>query len=400
MQDGGHARSSCIHYAHSCPCRTPDYAAGMDTNEQIDFWQLPHADKTDVDTPALLVDLDALEANIARISAACRRSGINWRPHTKGIKVPQIARKLIDAGAIGITCAKLGEAEVMAARGFSDILIANQIVGPQKIARLVALRPKSDVMIAVDCRENVAAIADAARAAGVTIRVVIEVNMGMNRAGVEPGAGCLALARFIATQKGVRFAGLMGWEGQTAGIPDQKTKEAAVRAAVSAIVQTAEMCREAGLPVDIVSCGGTGTYWISAAQPGITEIQAGGGVFCDVHYAKDFGVAHPYALTIMTTVTSRPTPNRIVCDAGKKTMSSDAAVPEPLGLGTLRSVRLSAEHGAVELETPSETPRVGDRLEWVVGYSDTTVHLHDDIYATRRGRIEAVWPIVGRGRIR
>jgi D-serine deaminase-like pyridoxal phosphate-dependent protein len=376
------------------------HGADMDTNEQIEFSGASKAGMAAIDTPALMLDLDALEQNIARIAAACRAGGINWRPHTKGIKVPQIARKLIDAGAIGITCAKLGEAEVMAAHGFADILIANQIVGPIKIARLVALRPKCDVIVAVDNRDNVTAIAQAAQAAGVTIRLVIEVNMGMNRAGVEPGEESVALARFIAEQKGVRFAGLMGWEGQTAGIQDAKDKAAAVAAAVASIAETAQMCRAAGLPVEIVSCGGTGTYWISAAQPGITEIQAGGGVFNDVHYRKDFGVEHPYALTVMTTVTSRPTPTRIICDAGKKTMSSDASVPEPLGVRAVRSAKLSAEHGAVELEAPSETPRVGDRLEWIVGYSDTTVHLHEEIHATRKGRIEAIWPIVGRGKIR
>jgi D-serine deaminase-like pyridoxal phosphate-dependent protein len=287
----------------------------------------------------------------------------------------------------------------MAANGFADIMIANQIVGPQKIARLVALRATSDVMTAVDSRDNVVAIAAAAQAAGVTIRLVIEVNMGMNRAGVEPGEDCVALARFIAAQQGVRFAGLMGWEGQTAAIPDPGEKAAAVAAAVRAIVQTAELCRVAGLPAEIVSCGGTGTYWISSAQPGVTEIQAGGGIFCDVHYRNDFGVDHPYALSVMTTVTSRPTPHRIICDAGKKSMSSDAAIPEPLGIGAIKSARLSAEHGNIELEAPNDTLRVGDRLEWIVGYSDTTVHLHDEIYATRDGRIEAVWPIA-RGRSR
>jgi D-serine deaminase-like pyridoxal phosphate-dependent protein len=372
----------------------------MDTSAPIAVSPLLHADKTAPDTPALLVELDALEANIATIAAACRRNGINWRPHTKGIKVPQIAAKLIEAGAIGLTCAKLGEAEVMAAHGFSDILIANQIVGPQKIARLVALRRNCDVMVAVDSRENVAAIAEAARAAGITIRLLIEVDMGMKRAGVAPGEACVVLAQFIAKQSGLKFAGLMGWEGQTAGIVDAKEKAAAVAAAVKSIAETAEMCRKAGPPVEIVSCGGTGTYWITAAQPGITEIQAGGGVFCDVHYAKDFAVAHPYALTIVTTVTSRPTPNRIICDAGKKTMSSDASTPEPLGLGPVRTARLSAEHATIELESPSETPCVGERLEWVVGYSDTTVHLHEEIYATRNGRIETVWPILGRGKIR
>jgi len=372
----------------------------MDTNTPIDFPHLLQADKNAVDTPALMVDLDALEANIASIAGTCRRHGINWRPHTKGIKVPQIAAKLIGAGAIGLTCAKLGEAEVMGAAGFSDILIANQIVGPQKIARLVVLRRSCDVIVAVDSRDNVGAIAAAARAAGVTVRLVIEVDMGMKRAGVAPGEACVDLARFIAAQEGVRFAGLMGWEGQTAGIPNPNEKESAITAAVAGIVGSAEACRKAGLPVDIVSCGGTGTYWITAAQPGVTEIQAGGGVFCDVHYRKDFGVAHPYALTVMTTVTSRPTPNRIICDAGKKTMSNDAAMPEPIGLGAVRASRLSAEHGVIELEQPDDTLHVGDRLEWTVGYSDTTVHLHDQIYATRKGRIEAIWPIVGRGKIR
>ena len=383
-----------IHASAAVRCRA------MDTTTQPPVSHLIGADKGVVDTPALFVDLDILEANIARIAGACRKGGISWRPHTKGIKVPQIARMLIAGGAAGITCAKLGEAEVMAVHGFSDILIANQIVGPQKIARLTALRRSCDVMVAVDSRENVAAIAEAARAAAITIRLVIEVDMGMKRAGVEPGEACVALAHFITQQSGVEFAGLMGWEGQTAGIADAKEKATAVSAAVKGIVETAEMCRKASLPVEIVSCGGTGTYWITAAQPGITEIQAGGGVFCDVHYAKDFAVAHPYALTVMTTVTSRPTPNRIICDAGKKTMSSDASTPEPLGLGKVRSARLSAEHGTIELESASDTPRVGDRLEWVVGYSDTTVHLHEEIYATRNGRIAAVWPILGRGKIR
>src|SRR3954467_2668328 len=309
----------------------------MDTTTQPAVSHLAGADKSAIDTPALFVDLDILEQNIARIADACRKGGINWRPHTKGIKVPQIAKLLIEGGASGITCAKLGEAEGMAAHGFSDILIANQIVGPQKIARLVALRRSCDIVVAVDNRENVAAIADAARAAGVTIRLVIEVDMGMKRAGVEPGEACVSLAQFIAKQNGVRFAGLMGWEGQTAGIVDAQEKTAAVIAAVKGIAKTAEMCRNAGLAVDIVSCGGTGTYWVTAEQPGITEIEAGGGVFCDVHYREHFGVAHPYALTVITSVSSRPTPTRIVCDAGKKTMSSDAAVPAPIGLDHLRS---------------------------------------------------------------
>ena len=370
----------------------------MDSDVRIEVGRTAQ-EKTALDTPALLADLDALDANIARMAECFRRHGVNWRPHTKGIKVPQIAQRLVDAGAIGITCAKLGEAEVMAAAGFTDILIANQIVGAPKLARLVALRRHCDVIVAVDSEENVAALSQAARAAGVSLRVVIEVNLGMNRAGVEPGEPCVALAKFIAGKPGLKFAGLMGWEGQTASL-DAAAKPTAVSKAVAEITRSAELCRAAGLPVDIVSCGGTGNYWLSAAQPGITEIEAGGGVFCDVHYREHFGVEHPYALTVMTTVTSRPTPTRIICDAGKKAMSSDAAVPAPIELDHVRSVRLSAEHATIELDLPNTTLRVGNKLEWVVGYSDTTVHLHDEIYATRKGRVEAVWPIVGRGKLR
>src|SRR5256714_219079 len=230
-------------------------------------------EKTALDTPALLVDLDALDANIARMGDCFRRHGVNWRPHTKGIKVPQIAQRLIDAGAIGITCAKLGEAEVMAAAGFKDILIANQIVGAQKLARLTDLRRRCDVIVAVDSEDNVAALSESARAAGIALRVVIEVNMGMNRAGVEPGEPCVALAKVIAAKTGLRFAGLMGWEGQTAPL-DAANKPAAVAKAVAEIVRSAELCRAAGLAVGIVGCGGTGPPLVTARPPGITQIEA------------------------------------------------------------------------------------------------------------------------------
>lgn len=200
--------------------------------------------------------------------------------------------------------------------------------------------------------------------------------------------------------EGLRFAGLMGWEGHTAKIPDPEAKREAVERSVGLLTSSAALCREAGLPVEIVSCGGTGTYWISAYQPGVTEVQAGGGVFCDVYYRKMMGVDHEYALTILATVISRPTPTRIVCDTGKKAMSSDSAVPEPLGLGEVASVGLTAEHATIELKNPSERPAVGDKVEFVVGYSDTTVHLHEEMYGVRNGRVEVVWPILGRGKLR
>jgi D-serine deaminase-like pyridoxal phosphate-dependent protein len=180
--------------------------------------------KNRLDTPALCVDLDVMEANIARIAAACHAHGVAWRPHTKGQKVPAIAHKLLAAGAIGVTCQKLGEAEVMAAAGIHDILVANQIVGHQMIIRLVNLLRHADVVVAVDDPENVAALDVAARAKGVRLRVVIEVDIGANRAGVRPGSAVVALARRIAELPGLRFTGVKGWESHTTAIQDRLRK--------------------------------------------------------------------------------------------------------------------------------------------------------------------------------
>jgi D-serine deaminase-like pyridoxal phosphate-dependent protein len=355
--------------------------------------------KAELDTPSLLVDLDVMEGNIRRIAGTCRRHGIAWRPHMKGQKVPLIVHKELAAGAIGVTCAKISEAEVMAGAGIGDILIANQIVGAQKIARLAALRRHVDVMVAIDDASNAAELAAAARARGVTLRVVIEHEIGIRRSGVQPGEAAVALAREVAGLEGLDLAGVMGWEGQTAEINPVEAKEQAIRDSVGALVASAEACRAAGIGIGIVSCGGTATYWVTAGLPGVTEIQAGGGVFADVRYTQKCGLDHPCALTLLTTVVSRPSPTRIVCDAGKKAMSSDAAVPLPLGLEGIEAVRLSAEHTTIDLERPSATPRIGDRQEFVVGYSDTTVHLHELMIGLRDGAVETIWPVLARGRL-
>lgn len=354
---------------------------------------------TSVDTPALVVDLDLLQGNIARIAGVCRDAGVAWRPHIKGIKVPQIAALCIASGAIGVTCAKVSEAEVFAAAGIPDILIANQVVGPAKLRRLMALRRVADVIVAVDHLDHVRELGIAARAAEMTLRVVVEVDLGLGRAGLLPGPGVVALARAVDDEPGLVFAGLMGWEARTTTIADPDAKVAAVQAAVAGIVASAEACRASGLRVDIVSCGGTGTYPITARIPGVTEIQAGGGVLSDVRYVTAFHIDHPYALTIRSTVTSRADPRRIVCDAGRKAMTTDGGTPLPLGLTGVRSLALSAEHTTIELEEPTERPGIGDQLAFVVGYGDTTVNLHDELVAVRDGVVTAIWPVAARGRI-
>ena len=354
-----------------------------------------------LDTPAFLINVPIMERNIARMAKTFREAGINWRPHTKGLKSPALVERLLAAGAIGITCAKTSEAEVMAEAGIRDILIANQVVGEAKIARLLRVRTMADPIVAVDSVANVAALEAAAHAAGTSLRVVVEVDTGMHRAGTAPGEPAVELAKRVADSPSLRFVGVMGWEGHATRVAGQPgEKERRIAEAVGLLTATADACRAAGLPVEIVSCGGTGTYWVTAHLPGVTEVQAGGGILSDVVYREVMGVDHEAAATILATVTSRPTPTRIICDAGKKTMSSDGAVPQPRLDAPVRSVGLSAEHATIELQDPSTSPQVGDKIEFVVGYTDTTVHLHEELYAVRDGRVEAVWPVLGRGKLR
>jgi D-serine deaminase-like pyridoxal phosphate-dependent protein len=353
-----------------------------------------------LDTPALLVDLDVMQANMARIAGTCRANGVAWRPHTKAHKTPEIAKMQIAAGAIGVTCAKLGEAEVMAAAGIRDILIANQIVGPIKVARLVRVVGAADPIVCVDDIAHVNELDAAFVAAGKRLRVAIEVNIGMNRAGVAPGQPVVELANVIASRRGLEFVGVVGWESQATTIADAAEKERIVREAVAQLAASARACEARGHRVSVVSCGGTGTFPFCTQQPGVTEVQVGGAIFGDMHYRNDYHVDFALGLTLLVTVTSRPTPTRIIVDAGRKAMSGDAAMPAPRGLPPIAGIKLSAEHTKIELERPSAAPAIGDRIELTVGYSDTTVHLHEEIIGVRGGRIEAIWRVAGRGKLK
>ncbi len=371
----------------------------MDTREESSR-DLIGQSKLELDTPALLVDLDVMEANIARIVATCRAHGVAWRPHSKAHKTPEIAQMQIAAGAIGVTCAKLGEAEVMAAAGIRDILIANQIVGSIKIGRLTRLTERADPIVCVDSLENLGELDAAFASAGKRLRVAIEVNIGMNRAGVEPGPPVVALAHAIAKCRSLTFVGLAAWESQATTIVDPIEKERTVRDAVARLTASARACTAAGYAVTVVSCGGTGTFPYCAQQPGVTEVEVGGAIFSDMHYLTNYHVDFTPALTILTTVTSRPTPTRIVVDAGRKSMSGDAAMPAPRGLPPVSLVKLSAEHTKIELEEPNAAPKIGDKIEFIVGYSDTTVHLHEEIVGVRDGRIASIWRVAGRGKLK
>jgi len=351
-----------------------------------------------IDTPALLVDLPALDRNIAVMADATVSRGVGWRPHAKAHKSPAVAHRLVQAGALGVTCAKLGEAEVFAAAGVRDILIANEVVGPIKARRLAALATWCDVMVAVDSLANARELDTAARAFGSRPRVVIEIDSGMTRAGVLPGEPALALARELVTMSGVRFAGLMSWEGHTLGVEPLEARQEAIRVAVSAVTQTADAIRAAGIPVEIVSVGGTGTFLTSRELEGVTEVQAGGGIWGDRFY-RDLGVPVEPALSLMVTVTSRPAPDRIIVDAGRKTIDPSAVPPVVAGVEGVTGIALSAEHGTIGLAGPNDTVRVGDRLRLLVGYSDQAIHLHEHLVVARDDRVVAFWPTLTRGRL-
>jgi D-serine deaminase-like pyridoxal phosphate-dependent protein len=352
----------------------------------------------ELDTPALLIDLDALERNITQMAQDIASRGASWRPHSKSHKCPAIAHKQIAAGAIGVACAKLGEAEVMAANGIRDILVPNQVVGPIKARRVASLAGYADIAVAVDSLCNVDELDAAAIAHGTHPRVVIEVNTGMDRAGVEPREAALELARRTAGRKGIRFAGLMTWEGHCWKEPLGPERDAMIRRAMDDMLETAEMIRAGGIDVDIISVGGTATYLTSAGVPGITEVQAGGGIFGDLEYLRQGANVVP-AMTLMAQVTSRPTPTRIIHDAGRKTVDPSNRAPEPRGIEVEEKKGFSAEHGTLYLKEPSDTPKVGDRLEFSIGYSDQCNHLHENFYGIRNGVVESIWPILGRGKI-
>lgn len=358
-----------------------------------------------LDTPALCVDLDALEANIAQVATICREHKVGWRPHAKCHKSVEVGRKLLAAGASGLTCAKLGEAEVFAAAGIRDLLIANMLAGPEKVRRLVELRRIADPIFCVDSIAQAEPVSRAMTAAGLRVRTILEIDIGMHRVGVQPGEPALALARQVAALPGLEFSGIMGYEGHLLLLEDQAEKARAIGQSLALLTGTHDLLVQNGLPCPIVSCGGTGSLHIAAAQPGITEMQAGGAIFMDAFYRHRCRVpGFRYALLVLTTIVSRPAPDRAIVDAGRKTMNMELAPPFVLQEGGTPSrdiefVTMSAEHGIWKLHGPAQELPIGTRLWVVPGYSDFTTVLHDQFLALRDGKVAAIWPLQGRGKL-
>ena len=349
----------------------------------------------DVTTPALIVDAAALDRNIARMAAFFAAGACRLRPHVKAHKTPAIARRQLAAGScVGLTCATVGEAEAVAAF-CDDILIANEIVTADKCTRAAALAVSRRVTVAVDSEAGLEALSQAARAAGTTIGVLVDLNVGQMRCGVLPGGPALALAARAARTAGLELRGVMGYEGHVQPVRDRAERTAQAQRAMAALVDTAAQLRADGLPCPIVSAGGTGTYDISGRVTGVTEIQAGSYVLMDTDYG-DVGVAFEQAFFVLGTIVSRPAADRCIADAGHKSTTKDHALPRVHGIAGAVVTSLNDEHATIAI--PPDCPiRVGDRVRLIPSHTDPTVNLHDVLYVFDGDRVIDMWPVAARG---
>jgi D-serine deaminase-like pyridoxal phosphate-dependent protein len=274
------------------------------------------------------------------------------------------------------------------------------IVGPRKIERLVALRRTADPIVCLDHVEQAEPIAAAMQAAGLAVRVLIELDVGMSRVGVAPGEAALKLAQRVSGLPGLQLAGLMAWEGHLLTIDDPADKAARIEAAIGQLAATRRLLERSGLPCHIVSCGGTGSLPITVRQPGITEVQAGGVIFMDAFYRHKCRIeGFRHALTLLVTVVSRPSVDRAVIDAGRKAMFNDSHPALVVGRDDIQVGRLSAGHGQLKLAPSAQGLRIGERLELIPGYSDLTTVLHNQFYVLSGGRLVEIWPLAARGRL-
>ena len=347
--------------------------------------------KADIETPALLVDLDVMERNLDTMTRFFCNRAAKLRPHFKNHRVLELAARQMERGAIGITCARLWQAERLAGFGIRDILVANEIAGESSIGRFVELSREVPVLVAVDNPKVVAEMARLARNRKAEVNVLVDVDLGLKRCGTPPGQPAAALAK-MALESGLKFRGLMGYEGHLQPLLPGPDKERAVTEAMQALASTRKLIESAGIPVGIVSCGGTGDYSIAGAYAGVTENQAGSYLLMDTWYspfAPDFKVA----LSVLATVISKTPGERLVADAGCKVISGERGLPSVKGVKGLKLKALHAEHAPIAIEDPAVDVDVGDQIEIAVHYHDGTINLHKRMYGVRNGEVESIFAI-------
>ncbi len=358
---------------------------------------------SEVDTPALILDLDAFERNLDRMDASLAGKPIKIRPHAKSHKCPEIALRQMKRGAVGVCCQKASEAEAMVDGGVPDVLIANEVVGAAKVKRVATLAQRARIAVCADDAGNVAALDEAARAAGVKLDVLVEVNVGANRCGVEPGEPAVKLAHAISNSRHLRFAGLQAYQGGAQHLRKVEERRAAIEKACARVKQTTELLAKAGIACERVTGAGTGTYLFEAVSGVYHELQAGSYIFMDADYAKnewtESGIPRfEHSLFVWTTVMSRPVADRAVVDAGLKASSVDSGMPRVAEVAGAEYVKASDEHGVLQLDGSARLA-VGDKLKLIPGHCDPTVNLYDHYVCVRNGRVEALWPITARGAV-
>jgi 3-hydroxy-D-aspartate aldolase len=364
----------------------------------------------EVDTPALLIDLDAFERNLQRMADFAGQAGVRLRAHAKTHKSPDIAARQVALGAVGVCCQKVSEAEVMVAGGIADVLVSNEVAGAAKLERLAALARQAKVGVCVDDLDNVAELEAAAAKAGATLDVMVEIDVGARRCGVAPGAPAARIAELVGKAPHLAFAGLQAYHGAAQHVRAAGDRRDLIARAVGHIEETQRALRAIGLEARIVSGAGTGTYENEAASGVYNELQCGSYIFMDADYARNkradgsaFG-DYEHALFVYATVMSAPAPERAVVDAGLKAFSVDSGLPLPWKLPGALYQRPSDEHGVIDLANCVERVQRGDKVLLVPGHCDPTVNLHDWYVGVRglgtdRARVECLWPVAARGAV-
>jgi 3-hydroxy-D-aspartate aldolase len=352
----------------------------------------------EIDTPALIVDLDAFEANLDHMAALAAAAGVKLRPHAKTHKSPVIARMQMARGAVGQCVQKVAEAEILAWGGVSDILVSNEIVSPRKLARLAALAHFSKIAACVDDLRGIDLIEAAARDAGVRLTVLIEIDVGAGRCGIAPGPDAVAFAKRIAQSPHLCFGGLQAYHGRAQHQRTPEERSASVMGAVQRTKGVVDDLKRAGLDCVIVSGAGTGTFALEAASGVFTELQVGSYVFMDADYGRNHP-ALPFrnALFVLCTAMSVPRPGLAVVDAGHKAVAVDCGLPLVWNRKGVDYVGASDEHGNLSLSTDAKPIRLRERVMLVPGHCDPTVDRYDWYVGIRMNRVESLWPVAARG---
>jgi D-serine deaminase-like pyridoxal phosphate-dependent protein len=353
----------------------------------------------DIDTPALVIELDAFERNLKALADSVKGRPVRVRAHAKTHKSPDIAKRQIAHGAVGVCCQKVSEAEVLVDGGISDVLVSNEVVGPKKIARLAALANRAHIGVCVDNPQNLADI----EATGAKLDVYIELEVGMRRCGIAPGPEAVEMARRISRSKHLRFAGLQAYHGRAQHMRTMEERHAAIEGAAQHVFEMKRLLAQAGIPCPVVTGAGSGTYMLEVEAGAWDELQPGSYIFMDVDYARNEWAAplprFEHALFVLATVMSRPAPDRAIVDAGLKASSVDSGLPQVWQRKGLTYSGASDEHGKIDIGHDAQPPALGEKLYLVPGHCDPTVNLYDFYVCVRGGRVEALWPITARGAV-